>query len=224
MTVIASVAGCYEALIPLRVEHVFITIDGLREPVRIALLGDLHVGLFTRPSRLKQFFETTRELHPDVVILAGDLVDDDPYYAPKLLVATRHLHPRTPLLAVLGNHEMYGDPFGAIAALRGSRIHLLVNEGVAFRSLWIAGISDYAGQQKALRPDIPRALQGAPPGMVPILIAHQPYHMGWYQRGVSQLYVNTGTGFWLVPFRLGMTGEITIVELRPGPRRNSLRP
>jgi hypothetical protein len=40
-----------------------------------------------------------------------------------------------------------------------------------------------------------------------------PYHMGWYRRGVSQLYVNTGTGFWLVPFRLGMTGEITLIEL-----------
>jgi uncharacterized protein len=159
---------------------------------------------------------------------------------------------QTPLLAVLGNHEMYGDPRGAIAALRGSRIHLLVNEGVEFRSLWIAGISDYAAQQKDLRPDIPRALKSAPPGTLPILIAHQPkafdeararnialtlvahthggqlgirplgwslaglflpYHMGLYQRGASQLFVNTGTGFWLVPFRLGMTGEITVIEL-----------
>ena len=40
------------------------------------------------------------------------------------------------------------------------------------------------------------------------------YHMGLYRWGASQLYINTGTGYWLVPFRLGMTPEITLIELR----------
>ena len=40
-----------------------------------------------------------------------------------------------------------------------------------------------------------------------------PFNMGLYQRGTSQLYVNTGTGYWLLPFRLGMTPEITLIEL-----------
>jgi predicted MPP superfamily phosphohydrolase len=259
--IVAAIAGCFEALVPLRVETVPIVIDRLpaaADGMRIALMGDLHVGLFTRRSRLREFFETTRELRPDLVVLAGDLVDDDPYFAPKLLEATRFLDPHTPLLAVLGNHEMYGDPERAIAALRGSRIHLLVNEGVAFRSLWIAGISDYAAQRRDLAPDMGKALSGAPGGALPILIAHQPkafdeararkvaltlvahthggqlgirplrwslaglflpYHMGLYQRDASQLYVSTGTGFWLVPFRLGMTGEITVIELRRLPPR-----
>lgn len=42
------------------------------------------------------------------------------------------------------------------------------------------------------------------------------YHMGLYRVGASQLYINTGTGYWLFPFRLGMTPEITVVELRRG--------
>src|SRR5205814_3965634 len=52
-----------------------------------------------------------------------------------------------------------------------------------------------------------------------------PYHMGLYRTGDSQLYVNTGTGYWLLPFRLGMTPEITLIELRaPGGRgRGSTR-
>ena len=41
-----------------------------------------------------------------------------------------------------------------------------------------------------------------------------PFHMGLYERGASQLCVNTGTGYWLLPFRLGMTPEITLIELR----------
>src|SRR5450755_1946593 len=55
LTVVASLAGMYEALIPLRVERVPIAIDNLpaaAEGTRIAVLADLHVGLFTRPSRL----------------------------------------------------------------------------------------------------------------------------------------------------------------------------
>ena len=44
------------------------------------------------------------------------------------------------------------------------------------------------------------------------------YHMGLYDVGGAQLYVNTGTGFWLLPFRLGMTPEITLIELRRAPR------
>jgi uncharacterized protein len=260
VTVAASIAGFYDAIVPLRVARVPIFIEGLpaeAEGMKIALMADLHVGLFTRRSRLRQFFETTRALQPDAVILAGDLIDDDPYFVPKLLEATAFLDPSTPLLGVLGNHEMYGDPDRTIASLRGSRIHLLVNEGTEIRELWFAGISDFAAQRSDLKPDIGKALSGAPPHAMPVILAHQPkafdearirkipltlvahthggqlgirplgwslaavflpYDMGLFRRGTSQLFVNTGTGFWLVPFRLGMTGEITLIELHAADR------
>jgi predicted MPP superfamily phosphohydrolase len=38
--------------------------------------------------------------------------------------------------------------------------------------------------------------------------------MGLYRRGESQLYVNTGAGYWLLPWRLGITPAITLIELR----------
>ena len=253
--VAATVAGFYDAIVPLRVERVPVFIEGLppaAEGMKIALMADMHVGLYTRPSRLRQFFEATRAANPDLVIILGDLIDDDPYFVPKLLESTRFLDPKTPLLAVLGNHEIYGDPDRAIAALRRSRIRMLVNEGIEMRSLWIAGISDFAARRDDLRPNMARALAGKPSAAIPIVVAHQPkafdearsrkipltlvahthggqlgirplgwslagvflpYDMGLFRRGASQLYVNTGTGFWLVPFRLGMTGEITIIEL-----------
>jgi predicted MPP superfamily phosphohydrolase len=252
---IGAIAGFYDAIVPLRVERVPVGIASLPpslEGTRIALLGDLHVGLFTRPSRLRQIFTTTSELRPDVAIIAGDLIDDDPYFVPKLLEGTRALTPSTPLIAVLGNHEMYGDPQSVIAQLRGSRIRLLVNEGYAWRDLWIAGLSDYAGRD-GLRPDLAKALASKPPSSLPLAVAHQPrviddatrcripvalcahthggqlgfrplgwslaglflrYHMGLYRVGPTQLYINTGTGYWLVPERLGMTPEITLIELR----------
>jgi predicted MPP superfamily phosphohydrolase len=260
LVIVGSLVGFYDALVPLRVECVSVAIDNLPaslEGTRIALLGDLHVGLFTRPSRLDEIFATTNALKPDVVLIAGDLVDDDPYFVPKLLAGTHALSPDTPLYAVLGNHEMYGNPYAVIDGLRGSRIRLLVNEGAAHGALWIAGISDFAAAslpgKTNLAPDFGKALAAMPRGSFPLVVAHQPkvfdgvrqrglplavsahthggqlgfrplrwslagvflpYHMGLYRAGASQLYVNTGTGYWLVPFRLGMTPEITLIQLR----------
>jgi hypothetical protein len=281
IVIVGSVVGYYDAIVPIRIEYVPVTIANLppaHDGTRIALLGDLHTGLFTRDSRLRQFFKAAQAQKPDVVILAGDLIDDDPYFVPKLLRGAAALDPSIPLLAVLGNHEMYGAPFEVIDKLRGSRIHLLVNEGAVIAkgertsrplgrspSLWIAGISDFAARDPRLEPDFDRALAGKPAGAIPIVVAHQPkafdpararhipltlvahthggqlgfrplrwslaglflrYHMGLYRAGDAQLYVNTGTGYWLVPFRLGMTPEITLIELRaPGARgQGSTRP
>jgi predicted MPP superfamily phosphohydrolase len=246
----------YPARVPLRVEGVtsaFCDLPAALGVKRIALRGDLHVGLFTRRSRLERIFATTNALRPDVVLLAGDHIDDDPIFVPRLIDGMRPLDTSIPLLAVLGNHEMYGAPAEFIARVRATRIRLLVNEGIDIDGLWFAGISDYAAQTPALRPDMGAALRARPPGAFPIVVSHQPrsftearergialtlcahthggqfgfrplrwslaglflpYHMGLYQRGAAQLYVNTGTGFWLLPFRLGMTPEITLIELR----------
>lgn len=251
-------AGYYQAVVPLRVERVTVRVPGLDAPARLALMGDLHVGLFTRPSRLAKIFATAGAERPDAVLIAGDLIDDDPHFVPKLLAGTRALAPQVPLYAVFGNHEMYGDPEAALRRLRGSRIRVLVNEGAALRDLWIAGVSDPAARDVPhagrFQPDLARALRGRPPASVPLVLAHQPkiidearrrgmplvlcahthggqlgfrplgislaglflpYHMGLYDLPPTRMYINTGTGYWVFPFRLGMTPEITILDLRP---------
>jgi predicted MPP superfamily phosphohydrolase len=252
LAIVAAIAGYYGALVPLRIEHVPVQI-GAR--AKLVLIADLHTGLFTRPSRLETIFRIAAEQHPDAILLAGDLIDDDPYFTPKLLAATYVVPPSIPILATLGNHETYGAPFEHIEKLRGSRIRLLVNEGYALGPLWIAGLSDYAALRNLpqLAPNLDAALRGKPADAIPIVVAHQPrafadaqkhnialtlcahthggqcgirplhwtlaglfvkYDMGLYREGNARLYVNTGTGYWLLPWRLGMTPEITVVELR----------
>src|SRR5687767_1401485 len=53
------VVGYVQAVVPLRIERLTVHLAGLppaAEGARIAVLGDLHVGLFTRPSRLQKIF------------------------------------------------------------------------------------------------------------------------------------------------------------------------
>ena len=257
------VVGCWQALVPLRIERVTIRVPNLARPVRLALMGDLHVGLFTRPSRLDRIFAAAGAERPDALLIAGDLIDDDPHFVPKLLAGTRALAPEVPIFAALGNHEMYGDPDAVVEGLRGSRIRLLVNEGAPLHGLWIAGVSDPAAREvpdaNRFTPDLRKALAGRPASSVPVALSHQPkvieeaqklgvpvalcahthggqlgfrplgislaglflpYHMGLYDLPPTQMYINTGTGYWLFPFRLGMTPEITIVQLETGGRSN----
>ncbi|HVT05263.1 MAG TPA: metallophosphoesterase [Thermoanaerobaculia bacterium] len=259
---IIGAIGLYQALVPLRIEKVPIRITSLDprlEGYRIALISDLHVGLFSRPSRLRQIVSAISESHPDAVLVAGDNIDDDPFFDAKFAAPFALLPSSLPVYAVLGNHEMYGDPHDAVRRLRGSRVRLLVNEGVQLRknggSVYLAGISDYAARglgRRDLLPDPDAALAGRSPGQTAILLAHQPkafgdarkrnveltlcghthggqfairplhwtlagvflpFDMGLYNREGHQLYVNTGTGYWMLPFRFGITPEITIIEL-----------
>ena len=261
---IMAVLGYYDATVPLRVERpvfAFETLDPALHGTKVAVVSDLHVGMFTRPWRLRQIFERINRERPDVLVMTGDLIDDDPHFVPKLLEGIRVLDPSIPAIAVLGNHEIYGDPSEVIRQMNGSRIRLLVNEGFAWeragRGIWFAGLSDYAAgtrrrEHAKLRPDFDASLAGKPPSYFPVIVAHQPkaipeaferglpltvcghthggqlgspplrwslagvflpYHMGAYHEGRSHAYVNTGTGYWVVPFRLGMTPEITIMRL-----------
>ena len=40
--------------------------------------------------------------------------------------------------------------------------------------------------------------------------------MGTYRTGDSVLYINPGTNFWGIPFRIGALPEVTVVTLRRG--------
>lgn len=177
---IVTVVGVVQALVPLRVERVPITIAGLPAELRgmrIALISDLHVGLFSRPDRLAKISRAVMSQKPDHVVVAGDFIDDDPYFVPKFLKGLEPIGSGTPVTAVLGNHEIYGDPHDVIRQLSGTRVRLLVNEGTGVlrgdEVLWLAGISDYAARGE-LAPDLDAALRGRPANAPVIVISHQP--------------------------------------------------
>lgn len=174
--------GVFQALIPLEIKRVEIEIESLDPRLRgtkIALLSDIHAGLFTRRSRLHRIGSELAALEPHLVLAAGDLIDDEPRFTEKLLSTFEPVPVPIPVLAVLGNHEMYGDPHEFIRRMAGSRVRLLVNEGFPFErdgaTLWIAGLSDYAADRDGeLAPNIAAAVSKRPAGATTILFAHQP--------------------------------------------------
>lgn len=179
------VVGFFQALFTLRLERVAIHIKNLPPEFagfKIAMVSDLHVGLFTRLSRLRQFARAAQAAAPDLFVVCGDITDDDPQYLPKFLRSLEVLDPYLPAIGILGNHDVYADPEKTLHVLEDSRLQMLVNEGMVIKkgeaSLWLAGVGDQGarrfGKWGSVAPDFDKALEGKPAGAPTVLLAHQP--------------------------------------------------
>lgn len=179
-SLVVTVVGVVQALVPIRVERVPVVVEQLPpelDGTTFALVADLHVGLFSRRARLAEISRRIDELGADHVVVCGDFIDDDPVFVPKFLEGLSPIRPETPIVAVLGNHEIYGDPGQVRDLVRASRVDLLLNQGRGVLKgdaiLWLAGISDYAGRDE-YAPDIDAALRGRPDEAFTVLLSHQP--------------------------------------------------
>ncbi len=115
--------------------------------VRIAAVGDLHVGLDMRGELGPSFSALARDA--DVLLLAGDLTQHGSRDEGKLL-AEEMADVGVPTVAVLGNHDYHLDAQDAIRAdLEGVGITVLEGESVvleiAGRRVGIAGVKGFGG-------------------------------------------------------------------------------
>src|SRR6185437_9178817 len=71
--------------------------------LNIALVSDMHIGIFTRTGKLAQMVDKLNALHVDMVLIAGDLTYDPRYDLSAALAPLRHID--KPVYVVLGNHD-----------------------------------------------------------------------------------------------------------------------
>lgn len=140
----------------------------------IALVADVHVGIYTRPAKLHQLVDKLNALHVDLVVFAGDLTYNPPKDLAAALAPLRQLN--KPMYAVPGNHdvELPGPPLQARirAALAGSPVHFIEHRVVAFPTFRLAGLYDWwSGRDDT-------AFLAALPHDKPLLVLmHQPHSL-----------------------------------------------
>jgi predicted MPP superfamily phosphohydrolase len=155
-------------------EQRVVTVPGLPRELdwlRVGLLSDFHVGGANLDQAREAVLHMNR-LRPDLVCLAGDLVDDDPAWCGPLAEVLCKLEARYGVAAVPGNHDYVSTavaPLGAELAARGAS--LLVNSArrVAGK-LWLAGLDDPCAGQ----PDLDAALAKVPKHACTLLLCHAP--------------------------------------------------
>ncbi|WP_414618955.1 metallophosphoesterase [Calothrix sp. CCY 0018] len=136
---------------PLTVEKITVRIPDLPaslKGIRIVQMTDFHYdGLRLSEKMLEKAIISSNEAEPDIVVLTGDYVTDDPNPINKLVFQLKHLQSRCGTYAVLGNHDLhYAHSKAKItSAFTRVGIEVLENE-IAYpfgKELPLVGLGEY---------------------------------------------------------------------------------
>lgn len=142
---------------------------------RIVQISDIHRDQWMTPQRLEHIINLVNAQKPNLVVITGDLVTRNfPQLIPSVGASLSKLHPGDGVLAILGNHDIEGDPDALVSTLVGNGIIYLDNNVYTiFRGnamLNIAGVNDVCLGKDRL--DL--VLQNLPEKGAAILLAHEP--------------------------------------------------
>lgn len=176
------VFGYFNARYP-RIHTVDVQIDKKipnHKELKIVLLSDIHMGAMIGNNRIAEMVERINKLNPDIVLLAGDLVDHNPLFVKASDMGKNFLKLKAPLgvYAVAGNHEFIGHAEVSINYLQQFGIRYVREETINVRDvLQIAGRDDREKMNFNLR--IPRlkmeeVIKNINPELPLILMDHQP--------------------------------------------------
>ncbi|MBN3879666.1 MULTISPECIES: metallophosphoesterase [unclassified Nostoc] len=135
----------------LRVDKITVKIAKLPASLQgttLVQLSDFHYdGLRLSEEMLEKAIALTNEAEPDLILLTGDYVTDDPTPIHQLVLRLKHLQSRCGIYAVLGNHDIYysHSKVEVTQALTSIGVHVLWNE-IAYplgKELPLVGLADY---------------------------------------------------------------------------------
>ncbi|MGH4122537.1 MAG: metallophosphoesterase [Clostridium sp.] len=154
---------------------------GTLKKLNIVMLSDLHLGDIVDKQRLSKMVIKINELNPDIVILAGDIIDDyiKPFIDQEMGAEFKKIHSKYGVYAVLGNHEYYGGSIDKIAYEyeNSASFNLLRDKTVKINnSFYLVGRDDLSSERysKAKRKTMYELLRGTDKLLPIIVIDHQP--------------------------------------------------
>ena len=177
--------GEYSAVRPPAVKPVAITVQNLPDAFdgfRIVYLTDTHISKTSSPDYLPTIVNRANAVHPDLILLGGDLGDLDPDEIRPNMEKLGDLYAKYGVYSSPGNHEYFRGLDEWIEFLASVGIKTLFNSHIVIEKdgarLVIAGVPDenrsskwHAGREL---PDLDKTLAGAPEGAPVVLLSHQP--------------------------------------------------
>jgi predicted MPP superfamily phosphohydrolase len=140
----------------------------------VAQISDVHHSSFMSAERIAEIADAVNALGADVVVLTGDYVSYSPYYIAGAAEALGRLSAPLGVFAVLGNHDFWNDAEEVTRALERESITVLRNAHTRLEirgeSIVLAGVDDLTVRAA----DLDRALRGADPRSVRLLLSHNP--------------------------------------------------
>jgi predicted MPP superfamily phosphohydrolase len=142
------VGGCWNATHPVYREETFTTDKPLAKPLKIAFFADTHLGVLFGKDFSEHLIEKVNAAKPDLVLIGGDMVDNDLYF----VLHEGSLEPwkdiKAPLgvYAVYGNHDvMRGTSGPEKTYLESLHINMVCNDTVKIGdNIILTGLDDFS--------------------------------------------------------------------------------
>ena len=180
---VVVIAGHLNAVHP-RIKMLNLTIPKngqAMKSVRFAVASDIHLGTIVCKARLERIVEKINALDADIVLLPGDVVDEDigPVIRQNLGEVLRTIQSRHGVYAVTGNHEYIGGVEAACAYLIEHGITMLRDQSVKIHeSLYIVGREDVSYNRPGRkRKPLSELLAGIDAQLPIIMMDHQPFRL-----------------------------------------------
>lgn len=153
---------------------------GNLKELNAVLISDVHLSPINDGAHLAKIVNKINELKPDIVFIAGDLVDDNAKILEERNIgwALRNFKSKYGTYAITGNHEFINGIDDCVKYMDYYGLNLLRDSVVKVdNSFYIAGRDDRANRQfaKGKRKTIPEILIGADTSLPVILMDHTPF-------------------------------------------------
>jgi len=181
---IVVLAGHINALTP-RVKRIDIRIDkkaGQMKTLHIAAASDIHMGTLVGPRRTAKLVKMLNERNADIILLAGDIVDEDlaPVISNDLGESLIKLKAPLGVFAITGNHEYIGGAEAAVKYLTDHGIRMIRDTAVKINeSFYLAGRNDRDSKRFSAkeRKTLDEVLEGVDLTFPIIMMDHQPFNL-----------------------------------------------
>ncbi len=148
-------------------------------------VSDLHLGSLLGGSWFERRRAQIEAVHPDIVVVVGDLIDGNAAHVERLLPLLTRLRAPLGVWAVTGNHEYYAGLDRSVKLLEQAGYRVLRDAWAEVApGLVIAGVDDLTARQQFAPQGVPSrplseswlngALAGRPPAAT-VLLSHTPW-------------------------------------------------
>ncbi|MCD4684112.1 MAG: metallophosphoesterase [Bacteroidales bacterium] len=177
-------AGFINSLNP-RIKKLDLTInkkvEGLKE-ITIAFASDIHLGTIIGPRRTNQIVKKINSLNADLILLGGDIVDEDlgPVIRNNLGDSLRKLSAPMGVIGITGNHEYIGGVAKAVRYLSEHGINMIRDTVIMLKNkIYIVGREDRDKRNfsNESRKNLKTIMQDIDANFPIILLDHQPFEL-----------------------------------------------
>ena len=145
----------------------------------IVVLSDLHIHRVINPEKIKGIVAKTNAQNPDIILLAGDVIDDNVKSISSTISLLKGLKAKEGIYFVTGNHEFYAGYKPTVETLKKLGFTFLENGGVSLEDIYIAGIPDtFSGHFYGKNADLEKNFAESGNNRYRILLSHTPTDFG----------------------------------------------